>query len=91
MQQPPANPPSGRWSGALVIVCLLAIGITYWVVNAQAQRRAISGLQRQLVTARDEARAAQALADERQRELERLRDEVEALTGELEEARAGGE
>jgi type VI protein secretion system component VasK len=68
-----------RWSGPLVVVVLLAAGILYWVISAQAQRSAIGKLKQQLEEVRAEAVAASALAEERRRELERLRERVEAL------------
>jgi type VI protein secretion system component VasK len=68
-----------RWSGPLVVVVLLVAGILYWVISAQAQRSAIGKLKQQLEEVRAEAVAASALAEERRRELERLRERVEAL------------
>jgi type VI protein secretion system component VasK len=68
-----------RWSGPLVVVVLLVAGILYWVISAQAQRSAIGKLKQQLEEVRAEAVAASALAEERRRELERLRERLEAL------------
>ncbi len=70
------------------MVVVLAIGIIYWVVNAQAQRSALAMLQQNLTSATDESIAANARADELQREIEQLRADVQTLTDQLERARA---
>ncbi|MHC4447976.1 MAG: hypothetical protein ACYSXF_09390 [Planctomycetota bacterium] len=79
MVTPDADDSTRRWSGPLVVVVLLAAGILYWIISAQAQRSAIGKLKQQLDEVRAEAVAASALAEERRLELERLRERLEAL------------
>ena len=70
-----------RWSGQLVVVVVLAAGIVYWMISAQAQRTAMGKLRQELSAARGEASAAHAMIDDQQREIERLRDRLESLEG----------
>ena len=88
MVTPPSNSAARRWSGPTIVVAVLAIGIIYWIVNAQAQRNALALLQQNLTAATDESIAANARADELQREIEQLRADVQTLTDQLERARA---
>ena len=84
---PPSNAAARRLSGPLIVVLVLAVGIVYWVVNAQAQRNALALLQQNLTAATDKSIAANARADELMLEIERLRADVDALTDALERAR----
>ena len=81
MAMPPAPDATRRLSGSLVVVVVLAVGIVYWMISAQAQRTAMGRLRQELSEARDETSAAHALIDDKQRDLVRLRARLESLEG----------